>query len=151
MSSGSSGSGSAGTYNLLVIAAQRLNYYQLFEGATVGGRRVRVEQASWQQLAVCSYADNGGLVVSLAASPRPLPGSPQGQSRSFNPDFVLLRATTVGDARTDYSHLLAALLHSNVPSINNLESFYFSQNKVRAGSRWHARTHAPCEHRLTAA
>jgi len=98
-SSGSSGSGSAGTYNLLVIAAQRLNYYQLFEGATVGGRRVRVEQASWQQLAVCSYADNGGLVVSLAASPRPLPGSPQGQSRSFNPDFVLLRATTVGDAR----------------------------------------------------
>jgi synapsin len=119
---------------LLVIGSQRLNYTELFDGATIdlksSQESIEVDHCTWDDMSVCSFADQGGLVVTISPSRKPLAGTLQSKSRVFHPDFVLLRAGTRGGARTDHSHKLDALLHSGVPTLNSALSFYVSQNKA---------------------
>uniref|UniRef100_A0A6B2L4A2 ATP-grasp domain-containing protein n=1 Tax=Arcella intermedia TaxID=1963864 RepID=A0A6B2L4A2_9EUKA len=116
---------------LLVVGSQQINYTELFQGALVNNEPVTVEHCTWNDVSVCSYGDNGGLVVSISPSLRPLPGTAQDKRRVFHPDFVLLRAGCRGDARTDWRHMLSVIAHSNVPCINNVDSFVVSQDKAQ--------------------
>ncbi|KAL6051451.1 Synapsin, ATP binding domain containing protein [Balamuthia mandrillaris] len=92
--------------------------------------RLEVEQCTWDDISVVSYADNGGLVVTIRPSFRPLAGTPQDQPRAFQPDFVLLRASCKGGAAVNHMHLLAPFCHADVPSLNEWPSFYLSQDKA---------------------
>ena len=115
---------------LLVIASQRINYYQVFKGCTLNGEELKVEQAAWDDISVCSYG-NKQVVVSISPSFRPLPDTPQNKPRSCTPDFVLFRGSCKGGARTDWMHKLVTLAHSNIPTLNSIESFISSQDKVK--------------------
>jgi hypothetical protein len=51
--------------NLLVIECQRfLNWYKIFEGAELNGRKIVVEQAEYEDISLVSHAV-GGVYCSL--------------------------------------------------------------------------------------
>ena len=67
---------------MLVVECQpRINWYGIFRDLTVDGRKVVLEQATWHQITLVAY-DDSGIIVSLDAAPRPLPGSTQGAQRT---------------------------------------------------------------------
>ncbi len=116
--------------NLLVIASQRINYYELFAGQEVLGEAIIVEQCAWDDLRLCSHGGNGGLVASISPSTKPMPGTPQDRPRHMVPDMVLLRASCMGGPKVDWRPLLSTMIHSGVPTINSAFSFLVSQDRV---------------------
>lgn len=52
-------------------------------------------------------------------------------SRSFKPDFVLVRQN-LRDAGEDYKNLLLGLMYGGVPSVNNLTAIYNFQVRKKA-------------------
>eukprot|EP01127_Copromyxa_protea_P003706 TRINITY_DN1349_c0_g1_i1.p1 TRINITY_DN1349_c0_g1~~TRINITY_DN1349_c0_g1_i1.p1 ORF type:complete len:431 (-),score=124.13 TRINITY_DN1349_c0_g1_i1:44-1162(-) len=62
-------------------------------------------------------------------SRKPQPNTPQDKKRSFAPDFILLRAGCRGDAKTDWRYKLSVIAHSNIPTLNSIDSFFLSQDK----------------------
>lgn len=126
-----------GASKLLVIGSQRTNYAELFAGQTVHGKVVQVEQCRWDELSLCSQG-RGGLLASIAPSAKPLPNTNQARGRSFQPDFVLLRAGCMGGFRVDWRHMLSVLAHSGVGAVNSVESFIASQDKALVYGRLRA-------------
>lgn len=117
------------TVTLLVIASQRINYYKLFEGCKILGKDLKIEQAAWDDIEVCSYG-NAQCVVTISPSFRPIEGTSQNTRRSCVPDFVLFRGSCKGGPRTDWMHKLVTFAHANVPTLNSVGSFVTSQDKV---------------------
>jgi len=114
---------------LLVIAGQRINYYEVFKGLKVRGKEVKIEQAAWDDISVCSYG-NKSVVVSISASFRPIPDTPQNKTRSCTPNFILFRGSCKGGARTNWMHKLVTFAHANLPTVNSIDSFINSQDKA---------------------
>lgn len=108
---------------LLVIGGKAsIDWPEVFKGATLhaGLVDVTVEMASWEDIRMVSYSDCG-CVVDIA---------PAGGSRkSTTPDFLLVRSALQGVFGQDYRNRLYAFMHSNVPSVNTLDSLYLCQNK----------------------
>lgn len=110
-------------YVLLVIeCTENYNWYEYFEGATVLGRPVQVEQASWQDITLSSYPTN--CVVSIRRARNPIKGTSQETHRTVVVDFVFLRSVSRGIAGMDSRNLLLGLLHQNLGSVNSLQSAY---------------------------
>ena len=134
---------------LLVIDGDaKMDWSALFKGCTVRVRRgapataqeeegdgvgqcaegehdeieVRVTQAGWSELLVCSY-DDGCVVDICRAHGGGAGGGGGGGARSVRPDFVLVRNEVRGvGAGQDWRPSLWGLMHGGVPSLNSLES-----------------------------
>ncbi len=99
-----------------------------------------------------SYGDQRQLLVHIQPSGRPLPNTPQNTQRTITPDFILLRGTQQspvvdifvtprephqyrsretggcrGDFTQDHKNKLLSISHSNMPCINCIDSFLWSQ------------------------
>ena len=83
---------------------------------------MRVEQAEFSELSVVAGADFGCVI----SYPTWKDGSKM--TRSFQPDFVLIRQN-LKDAGRDYKNLLLALMYGGVPSVNSLQAIYNFQDK----------------------
>ena len=112
-------------HRLLVVECQpRIDWYEIFRDLTVDGQRVVVEQATWHQITLVAYNESG-VVVSLDAAPRPLPGSTQSSQRTFQPTCVLMRSVTRSvPSQGDSRNLLFGLQFAGIPCINSLHSIY---------------------------
>lgn len=114
----------AESLNLLVIECSAShNWYEVFQGATVNGVRVVVEQAELQDMAVTVY-ENGKAVVDMRPAKQPLANTTQNRSRVFHPDFVLNRSVFRGIAGQDSRNTLFALMTAGLPAVNTLEAVY---------------------------
>jgi glutathione synthase/RimK-type ligase-like ATP-grasp enzyme len=60
--------------------------------------------------------------VDLFKAKNPIPNSPQKNSRTIQPDFLLIRNLCYGVANADYRNILYGFAHANIPSINSIES-----------------------------
>lgn len=59
-----------------------------------------------------------------------MPDTKQGKSRHCNPTFILLRAGCRAGPRIDHRHALDVIAHSNIPTLNSIDSFVASQDKA---------------------
>ena len=110
--------------NILVVeCVTTYNWYKVFDGATLtSGEKIRVEQASWQEISMTGYYDSG-LIVEMQKARRPLPDTPQNKSRTIKPHFVLIRS--LSQFLNDSSkNLLYAIQFCNIPTINSFRSIY---------------------------
>jgi len=115
---------------LIVECQSQLNWYQIFEGATLlDGTKIKVEQAVWNEISLISYADSGVWATCAKAS-MPHEGSSQQNQRTFKVDFVLLRSVTRSIKGQDSRNKLFTLMHGNVPSVNSLLSAYICLERV---------------------
>ncbi|XP_018494293.1 synapsin [Galendromus occidentalis] len=108
---------------LLVIDDQTVDWARYFRGRKVHGDwDIRVEQAEFKELQVCSSTEHG-TTVSMASLR-------QGNkvSKTFRPDFLLVRQH-VRDAHHDYRPILLGLRYGGVPAINSIHSLYNFQDK----------------------
>jgi len=116
-------------HTLLVIDTNPSNnYYALFKGQKgPDGEAIKVEQSQWDLLEAV-YIDG---VVTVTAKPSPNPiDKGQGQERTFTPDFILVRNFVLGLHGTSYLNTLMALRIANVPSVNSLDSIFFSTQRA---------------------
>ncbi|XP_022698496.1 synapsin-like isoform X1 [Varroa jacobsoni] len=94
-----------------------------FRGRKVHGDwDIRVEQAEFKELSLCSNSELGTAVSMNSFR--------QGNkvSKTFRPDFLLVRQH-VRDAHHDYRPLLLGFRYSGVPAINSIHSLYNFQDK----------------------
>jgi len=118
---------------LVVECSTHLNWYKTFEGATILGHPVIVQQAEWQDISIVSY-NTGKPVVSMRRASKPLPSTSQQQDRTVEVDMVLLRSVSHGIHPLDSRNLLYALIHAGVPAVNSLHSaFMFTQRPLMWG------------------
>jgi hypothetical protein len=80
---------------------------------------------------VCSFAGQAGVVATIQPSRHPLPDTLQAKARVFHPHMVLLRAGCRGDCHTDWRYKLSTLAHANIPTVNAIDSFFYSQDKAQ--------------------
>ncbi len=112
---------------LLVIGGTtKNNWYEAFAGQRVGERPVQVEMAFWDDIEVTAF-DDSGAVVAAHASPHPIPGTSMERSRTFLPDFVLVRSAPFGIHNQDWTNAMLGLL--SVPSLNSWDSLLKCQHK----------------------
>eukprot|EP01083_Nonionella_stella_P225847 802585_1 len=110
--------------NILVVeCVPSYNWYKIFEGAKLtSGEEIRIEQGSWQEINMTAYPDSG-LIVELNKAKNPLPNTPQTQSRTIKPHFILMRSLCqfLDDSS---KNKLYAIQYCNVPTINSFRSIY---------------------------
>lgn len=110
-------------FTLLVLDDQNTDWSKYFRGKRLhGDYDIRVEQAEFREISLVSSGDNGAL-VSMAVY-----RSGTKVSRTFRPDFVLVRQPPRDGTRDQRSSLLG-LKYGGVPSINSLTSLYQFQVK----------------------
>lgn len=81
-------------------------------------------------MGVVSYEDT--LLVNLQPQRVPFANTRQAEMRSFSPDLILLRSFVLGTPdHHDHRHLMGALFHHNVATVNSLESFAYSVEKEK--------------------
>eukprot|EP00026_Physarum_polycephalum_P008628 Phypoly_transcript_08721.p1 GENE.Phypoly_transcript_08721~~Phypoly_transcript_08721.p1 ORF type:complete len:383 (+),score=81.77 Phypoly_transcript_08721:284-1432(+) len=115
---------------LLVVGGNpNINWYKVFENAKIHDEEeVTVEMAHWDEINIVSYSDSG-VQVSLTPASKPHPNTTQGSHRHIKADFLLIRSANRGVFGQDWRNILYGFLHSNVPSINTLQSLYLCQEK----------------------
>jgi len=116
------------TKNILVISSNKTNWFHIFEGVTtidIDGVTydLHMDQAGWDEISLTAYSDSG-VVVELAPAEEPIPGTLQHKNRTLKPDFLIIRNVVKSIPQNDYKNLLLGFMHSNVPSLNSLQSIY---------------------------
>jgi hypothetical protein len=111
---------------LVVGGTTKNNWYDTFAGQRVGERPVVVEMCFWDEMEVTAF-DDSGAVVAAHASARPIPGTSMERSRTFVPDFVLVRSAPFGIHGQDWTNTMLGLL--SVPSLNSWDSLLKCQHK----------------------
>jgi len=113
---------------LLVIGGRpKDNWFELFEGKTVGDQQIEVDFASWDDIIVTSFAQ-GGLVVDIKSAENAI-HEKQMKRRTFQPDFLLIRSACFGVYGQNWKNNLMGFYQSNIPSINTIPSLYLCQEK----------------------
>ncbi|XP_055337620.1 synapsin-like [Paramacrobiotus metropolitanus] len=108
---------------LLVIDDQHTDWSKYFRGRRIQNEwDIRIEQAEFNEINMAATSDRG-----LAVDMEIMRGGTK-VVRSFRPDFVLIRQP-IRDANRDYRHFILALMYSNIPSVNSLESLYMFLDK----------------------
>ncbi|XP_068026602.1 synapsin-1-like [Melanerpes formicivorus] len=101
---------------LLVIAPPGTDWVKLFKGKSVHGDvELRVEQAQFSELSLVA-STHGALSVAIHP--------PQGDSRRFRPDFVLVREAPGGGPEGAARRLLAGLQLGGVPCSDPIPALY---------------------------
>jgi glutathione synthase/RimK-type ligase-like ATP-grasp enzyme len=107
-------------FTLLVFDDQNTDWSKYYRGKRLyGDYDIRVEQAEFREISLIANADSGPL-VSIRTGAK--------QTRSFRPDFVLVRQPP-RDGASDSRSLLLGLKYGGVPCINSLNSLYQFQDK----------------------
>ncbi|KAL6057309.1 Asparaginyl-tRNA synthetase, cytoplasmic (Asparagine--tRNA ligase) (AsnRS), variant 2 [Balamuthia mandrillaris] len=117
-------------HTLLVIDANpQNNWYKVFKGCKgPDGEDIKVEQTEWRLLE--AWTDEEGVHVTAHPSPEPILGTSQKYERSFIPSFVLVRNFVLGIHGESWLNTLLALRMGNVPSVNSLDSIFFSTQRA---------------------
>eukprot|EP01088_Endostelium_zonatum_P003480 TRINITY_DN14695_c0_g1_i1.p1 TRINITY_DN14695_c0_g1~~TRINITY_DN14695_c0_g1_i1.p1 ORF type:complete len:366 (-),score=87.73 TRINITY_DN14695_c0_g1_i1:20-1117(-) len=118
---------------IFIVVSQRENYYSLFADVTLDdGTPIEVDQAPWMDIDVTSFSDSPNKpLIQIKPNARPFPDVPQqGKSRTFSPDFILIRSYILGNYEHDWRKKFFALYHSNVPCLNSLDSWLFAIEKA---------------------
>ena len=86
-------SSSTSSFNLLVIdynQSDQSNWYKLFANKTTKqGKKIKVEQAGWEEIKLVSNSEYGPILELKAKNDSMF--SQQSKDRDFKPDFVLVR------------------------------------------------------------
>eukprot|EP00494_Astrolonche_serrata_P001801 UN01807 len=108
----------SGAKTLFVVDFQ-LNWFLKFQGHRLAdGSPIKVEQSRWGHFSIKS---GPGKKITVSAEPEKEPWGNQGKTRSFSPDFCLIR-TFPNDLRTkNYKNELIALMFASLPSVNSLQ------------------------------
>ncbi|XP_053271428.1 synapsin-3 [Pleuronectes platessa] len=106
---------------LLVIDDQHTDWAKYFRGKKLNGEyEIRVEQAEFSEINLASYV-NLGCMVDMQVNK----GGSRVVSRSFKPDFVLIRQHAYSMVPgEDFRNLVIGLHFGGVASINSLFSIY---------------------------
>jgi len=116
----------------LLIVESTANYLSLFHNIKTikytneVGEEVEeeldVDQASWEDISLSSHSESG-VFVHLKPARIPLLRSKQDDYRAFKVDFLLIRGVVNGlPNRDSYKNLLFGFQHSNVSSVNSIQS-----------------------------
>ena len=91
---------------------------------------IRVEQAGWEDidLYVDSYKCENSCVCTLSQSKEPIFGTNQKFTRTFKPDFVLVR-NTVRRIDGDFRKIMYGLNTACIESYNSFESIILSNER----------------------
>ncbi|CRK91779.1 CLUMA_CG005411, isoform A [Clunio marinus] len=110
-------------FTLLVIDDQNTDWSKYFRGKRLhGDYDIRVEQAEFSEISVVASGDTGATVSIVSYR------SGSKSSRSFRPDFVLVRQAP-RDGVKDYRSTLLGFKFGGVPSINSLNSLLQFQDR----------------------
>jgi len=104
---------------LIVECDPEINWCVLFEGYSINGEELQVEQAAWEDILLVSYP--GSCVVTL----RGVSGigkNSRTNTRTVKIDFVFIRSIVRGIGNNDYRNILMGFIHGNIQSVNSLES-----------------------------
>ncbi|XP_055009279.1 synapsin-3-like [Boleophthalmus pectinirostris] len=106
---------------LLVIDDQHTEWAKYFRGKKLNGEyEIRVEQAEFSEINLAAYV-NSGCTVDMQVTR----GGSKVVSRSFKPDFVLIRQHAYSMIPgEDFRNMVIGLHFGGVPSINSLYSIY---------------------------
>uniref|UniRef100_K7FVL7 Synapsin III n=1 Tax=Pelodiscus sinensis TaxID=13735 RepID=K7FVL7_PELSI len=106
---------------LLVIDDAHTDWAKYFQGKKVNGEfEIRVEQAEFSELNLAAYV-TGGCMVDMQV----VRNGTKVVSRSFKPDFVLIRQHAYSMALgEDFRSLIIGLQYGGVHSVNSLYSVY---------------------------
>ncbi|KAH3746107.1 synapsin 2A [Pelomyxa schiedti] len=117
-------------YTLLVLDADpRSNWYQIFKGAVVNGKPVKVEQSEWALITLWVDA-NRVCHCQLAPSKEPIFGTTQKNLRDCVPDFLLIRQFLNGLHGQTFMNTLMGFMVAGIPSVNSLQSIFFSTQRA---------------------
>jgi len=110
------------TYNLLILDASFKNWSQIFKGAKVNGKEVKVFETNWKDMNLTSYSTYGMKHETACFVDITAPGQPV---VTMKPDFVLVRSLCKGALPDqDYVNKLYGLKYAGVPAINSLDAAY---------------------------
>ncbi|XP_004414243.1 PREDICTED: synapsin-3 isoform X1 [Odobenus rosmarus divergens] len=106
---------------LLVIDDAHTDWTKYFHGKKVNGEiEIRVEQAEFSELNLAAYV-TGGCMVDMQV----MRNGTKVVSRSFKPDFILVRQHAYSMALgEDYRSLVIGLQYGGLPAVNSLYSVY---------------------------
>ncbi|XP_053438361.1 synapsin-3 isoform X1 [Nycticebus coucang] len=106
---------------LLVIDDAHTDWSKYFQGKKVNGEiEIRVEQAEFSELNLAAYV-TGGCMVDMQV----IRNGTKVVSRSFKPDFILVRQHAYSMALgEDYRSLVIGLQYGGLPAVNSLYSVY---------------------------
>uniref|UniRef100_A0A8C9HN58 Synapsin III n=1 Tax=Piliocolobus tephrosceles TaxID=591936 RepID=A0A8C9HN58_9PRIM len=106
---------------LLVIDDAHTDWSKYFHGKKVNGEiEIRVEQAEFSELNLAAYV-TGGCMVDMQV----VRNGAKVVSRSFKPDFILVRQHAYSMALgEDYRSLVIGLQYGGLPAVNSLYSVY---------------------------
>ncbi|XP_039319182.1 synapsin-3 isoform X3 [Saimiri boliviensis] len=106
---------------LLVIDDAHTDWSKYFHGKKVNGEiEIRVEQAEFSELNLAAYV-TGGCMVDMQV----VRNGTKVVSRSFKPDFILVRQHAYSMALgEDYRSLVIGLQYGGLPAVNSLYSVY---------------------------
>ncbi|XP_030771276.1 synapsin-3 isoform X1 [Rhinopithecus roxellana] len=106
---------------LLVIDDAHTDWSKYFHGKKVNGEiEIRVEQAEFSELNLAAYV-TGGCMVDMQV----VRNGAKVVSRSFKPDFILVRQHAYSMALgEDYRSLVIGLQYGGLPAVNSLYSIY---------------------------
>uniref|UniRef100_A0A2K5DIQ0 Synapsin III n=1 Tax=Aotus nancymaae TaxID=37293 RepID=A0A2K5DIQ0_AOTNA len=106
---------------LLVIDDAHTDWSKYFHGKKVNGEiEIRVEQAEFSELNLAAYV-TGGCMVDMQI----VRNGTKVVSRSFKPDFILVRQHAYSMALgEDYRSLVIGLQYGGLPAVNSLYSVY---------------------------
>jgi len=91
------------------------------------GVALKVEQTAWNL--IHSWFDER-VHVEIQPSPEPIEGSSQKHFRTCTPDFLLVRNFVIGIHGQSWLNTLLALRMGNLPSVNSLDSIFFSTQRA---------------------
>ncbi|XP_027796424.1 synapsin-3 isoform X1 [Marmota flaviventris] len=106
---------------LLVIDDAHTDWSKYFHGKRLNGEiEIRVEQAEFSELNLAAYV-TGGCMVDMQV----VRNGTKVVSRSFKPDFILVRQHAYSMALgEDYRSLVIGLQYGGLPAVNSLYSVY---------------------------
>ncbi|XP_062356541.1 synapsin-2 isoform X2 [Cinclus cinclus] len=106
---------------LLVIDEPHTDWAKAFRGKKIHGEYdIKVEQAEFSEINLIAHAD-GNYAVDIQI----IRNGTKVVSRSFRPDFVLVRQHSYSMAENeDFRNLIIGMQYAGIPSVNSLESIY---------------------------
>ena len=116
---------------LVIYGHDSTSFIDLFNKCKLkDGTPIIVEQCSWKSLSLTTCSDSLKPVCSLLPERRPIKGTNQNRFRTFQPDFLLIRALsrTIGPG-SDHRNTLYGFMISQTPSINSLKSMHFMNER----------------------
>lgn len=111
---------------ILLVVDFQLDWFMIFRGMRLSdGTPIKVMQTTWGNFSIESGPERKCTITAKPESTFPS----QNKERTFSPDFVLIRNFPNDIRGKDYKNELLALMFSQLPSVNSLESIYLCSER----------------------